>query len=256
MPRRPCPLLALIPLLVTVCLGAAAGPEPRPEPPKELLARAMAAAGGAQKLAELEALVWHGRAVVHGGEREIRIQGTWKLQPPDVAIVETYDVDRGPSSLRRMVLTADGGWGERDGVRQPLPAALVAHERDQFYLTYLMRLAPLRSPSFELSALPGETRGESGLRVKTRGRPNVDLFFGPAGELMRVRTRIRKPGSTAEVLQELRCEGFVEGGGIRWPRKLRTTWDGKPYFELELTDFEPLPALRDPLLAPRAPAAP
>jgi hypothetical protein len=260
------PALALLSfVLLAVGSSAAPGPPPAQESPRALLARAMAAAGGAEKLARYPAFVWHGKAVVHAGEREIRLQGTWKLQPPDVSIVETYEVERGPSSLRKMILTADGGWGERDGARQPLPADMVTHERDQFYLYYVMRLAPLQSPPFELSTLPGEAAGAAGLKVKAPGRPDVDLFFDAAGSLTRLRTRIRKPGATEEVLEELRFDGFVEGEGIRWPRAIRITWDGKPYFDLELTDFTPLPALRDPLLdapppvstpAPSPPAVP
>ena len=136
------PMLAAIFLLLPCGLGAAprtpAAQEARPSSPRELLVRAMAAAGGAEKLARYPAMVWHGKAVVHAGEREIHLQGTWKLQPPDVSIVETYEIERGPSSLRKMILTASGGWGERDGARQPLPADLVTHERDHFYLYYVM----------------------------------------------------------------------------------------------------------------------
>jgi hypothetical protein len=186
-------LLALPLLLLALgpaCL-AAAEPSAARESPQELLARAMA------------------------------------VQPPDVALVETYEIERGPASLRRMILTAAGGWGEREGARQALPADLVAHEREQFYLYYLMRLAPLRSPTFDLAALPSSSTGESGLRVKAQGRPEVDLFFDPAGTLTRLRTRLRKPGSAAEVLRSVRsCR--------RGPRPAATSRARRPWLRRSL----------------------
>ncbi|PYQ03422.1 MAG: hypothetical protein DMF82_13275 [Acidobacteria bacterium] len=211
-----------------------------------ILDRAIAAAGGAQRLESYPAFEWKGRAAVHG-ERTITIEGRWRIEPPDRAVVETHDSGPGAGSLRRMILDGDRGWGQRDGPLEPLPEALVAHERDQFYLYYVLRLVPLRSGGFQVTALGPDSLGNDGLRVASPGRRDLDLYFDKAARPARLVTSLADPASGKEIVEELRFRGIVEKQGVRWPRRIEITWDGRPYFELDIDEFSPLPRL-DPSL--------
>jgi hypothetical protein len=42
------------------------------------------------------------------------------------------------------------------------------------------------------------------------------------------------------VPQELRLNGTVEAGGIKWPQRIQILQRGEPLFDLELTNFRTL----------------
>jgi hypothetical protein len=127
-------------LLMAACLTAGAcAPSVRPaaeaDGPRALLERAIAQAGGAEALERARALLWEGDATVYAGGRTVRIAGTWAVQPPDTAVVATYDVTRGPESTRALVVAAPRGWVVRDTAVTRMPDAMLANEKDEFYRT-------------------------------------------------------------------------------------------------------------------------
>jgi hypothetical protein len=232
-------------LLLSAALAA-----PSAGSPRALVERAVRAAGGAKRMQQYAALTWRARATVHLPQKRIDLQGQWRLQLPDRARVETQDVAGSSGTLRRLIIDGDRGWGEVRGHPDPLPRDMVAHERDQFYLYHLMRLAPLLEPEFTLVALGRGEDGLDGVRVAHAGRPEVSLFFDSEARLARLETRITDPGSGREVQEVVTCRGLIEGGGLRWPRHIGITWDGDPYFDLELLEFQPLRSLPDRVFRP------
>src|SRR5260370_38706323 len=71
---------------------------PPPETARELVDRAVVAAGGAERLTALKAFEWRGRAdVAIGGRAPPHRLGTWRVQPPPSAIL-TPTPDRQPSA--------------------------------------------------------------------------------------------------------------------------------------------------------------
>src|SRR3989441_9039446 len=231
-------------------LGVADAAQPGRDEAVLLLESAIRSGGGAEHLERFPALTWRGRATVHAGGREIQIEGWWRLVPPDRAVVETREVGRGESSLRRLILSGDRGWTEREAQAQALAPEFTAHERDQFYLYYLMRFVPLRSPDFQLVSLGVDASGSQGIRVSRAGRRDVELYFDAAKRLVRGVTQLTDPGTGKEVVEELRCSGVLEARGIRWPKRIAITWDGLPYFDFELTEFKPMRRLDESLFKP------
>ena len=226
-------MAGLIPLAVLFALvDVAAQPVVPVAEPDAILARAIRAAGGEERLRRATVLKWRGWAMVHVGEHPIRLEGRWIVEPPDRAVVETWETDKGKASTRRLILLGSEGWTERRGQRAPMPQAMLANERDQFDLYALMRLLPLRDTGVRLTAT-----GPRSLRVEREGRPAVDMRFDGTGFLDRIRTEVRDPASQRTVEEVVTFEGVVEAGGVRWPLRLHITQDGEPYFDLELTDF-------------------
>ena len=233
-----------------VLLLAATAAAPAPENPRALVERALREIGGARRVQKYAALTWRGRATVHMPDRALELQGQWRLLPPDRARVETQDLEGTSASLRRMIIDGDRGWGEVQGHPSPLPRELVAHERAQFYLYHLMRLAPLLAPEFTLTALGRGADSLRGIRVTRAGRPDVSLFFDDEARLSRMELRITDPASGNEVQEVVKLSGVMEAAGLRWPRRLELTWDGNPYFDLELLEFQPLETLPDSVFKP------
>jgi hypothetical protein len=232
--------------LATVTLPLALSAQ---QTPARLLARAIEAHGGAARLRGAAALAWHGKAGVHLPGQDIALLGEWRIQPPDSAIVATWEAEKGPGSTRRLILAGERGWAQRDGAMNPLPPKLLEQERHQFYLYSLMRLVPLLDSQVRLSDVPADSLGRAGMLVQRPGRPDATLYFGTDGRLARVSTLLAAPQGSPAIREEITLEGVAEAEGVRWFRRLTLTQDGKPFFDLEVTDLTVLHRLEDPLLA-------
>jgi hypothetical protein len=216
-----------------------------------LVSRAITFAGGEPRLREVHALTWHGTAAVHVAGRDIALGGFWQVQPPDTAVVTTWEASKGPEATRRLILTGSTLWTQRNGKLEPLPAEMLADEQHQFYLYSLVRALPLRDPRTRLEVAANDSEGHAGLYVRHEGRPDVTLHFDADGRVCRVTSQVTDQAGK-RITQVMLLSGTMESGGVRWFRQLRITRDGQPYFELELTDLQALKRLNDPLLpAPR-----
>jgi hypothetical protein len=243
--------VAAFALLATslACAGYGRSHADGPGAPVSILDRAIEMAGGAPALERARALVWEGDAAVHVRGRTVELSGRWAVQPPDSAVVATWERSRGPASTRRLILSGARGWFERGGQLLPMPSAVLANEREQFYLYNVMRLVPLRAPGVTLTAIAANSLGQRGVRVTQAGRPDVDLYVDAGGRLAHLRTRVTDAMSGNPAVEDVWLAGVVEAAGVRWPRSIRLTLDGKPYFELEIRTLRALPRLEDPLLA-------
>jgi len=239
--------LVVLAFALAACTHAARRPVDSASP-EAILARAVEQAGGATALGRARALEWDGEASVHAGGRDIHIAGLWRVQPPDSAVVTTYDVARGSSSARSMVVAAPRGWLVHDGQMTAMPPTLLASERAEFYLYQLFRLVPLQSRGVTMTAAPPDSLGHRGVSATQSGRPPATLYVDDEGRLAHVRLQV--PGAETGELewQDAWLTGVVEGSGIRWPRELHLTRNGEPYFDLSVKALRVRDQLVDTLL--------
>jgi hypothetical protein len=235
-------------LLLMVGALACSSP-PDPEDPHTILDNAIQQAGGDAALAAASALSWDGNATVFAGGRKVDISGRWQVQPPDTAIVATYDTTRGPSTTRSMVIAAPRGWVVRNDSFTPLPDPVIANERDAFFLYDVIRLVPLRDSAVRLSRISADSLGQRGFRAEHPGRPAVELFVDSTGRLSHIRLMVADPGGGPPVRQDAWLDGELASGGIRWPERLRLTMNGEPYFDLRIRDLKVSGRIGDPLLS-------
>lgn len=239
----------LLGLGILLILACAPGPRTADEvSPRDLLASAIEAAGGAEALSRARALIWDGKATVHFGGRLVQIAGRWSVQPPDTAVISTYDLEVGPAGTRSLVLAAPRGWLVSDGQSTPMPPAMLATQRAEFYLYELILLAPLRSPGVTLSAAEPDSLGQVGIRVEQPGRPSAVVYLDDQDRLTHVRLRVPSESTGKPEWQDVWLEGTIEAAGVRWPRELHLLVNGKPYFDLTIESLRVLPRLTDPLL--------
>ena len=216
--------------------------------PRALLDRAIEQAGGVAALSAARALSWSGDATIHAGGRVVNITGHWQVQPPDTAVVATYDTTMGPSTMRSMVIAAPRGWVVRGDSFTPLPDAMIANERDEFYLYDVIRLVPLLDSAVTLTAIPPDSLGQRGFRAEQPGRPAVDVFVDTTGRLAHLALNVADPGGGSPVRQDAWLSGELSSAGIRWPAVLRLTMNGAPYFELHMRDLTVTDRATDRLL--------
>lgn len=221
--------------------------------PEMLVRRAIDAAGGRARLEAAPALQWEGRAVIHIPGRDITIMGAWSIQPPDSAVVATYDAVQGPRTTRRLIVAGSRGWMQRDSQLTAMPNVVLNEERHQFYLYSLLRLLPLEAPGVRLTRVVADSVGNAGLLVESPGRLPVTMYFDRDARVVRMRTTFAADSGPV-ARQDIRLEGSIEANGVRWFRRIEIDRDGQPYFELELATLQTLPRLSDPLL--RGPTPP
>src|SRR6267143_6592174 len=129
-------------------------------------------------------------------------------------------------TARSLIISGNRGWSRTGRKLTPLGPALVAHERDQFYLYHLMRLVPLRGSAYRLSPPTTDSLGHKRIRVSHPGRPSVDLAFDAAANLSDMGDSATDPQSHRAVRQDVRLTGQLSVAGVRWPRRIAITWDG------------------------------
>jgi hypothetical protein len=205
---------------------------------RALLNRAISAAGGAANLQRHRVLAWHGIASVNVSGRTVRIEGDWRIEPPDRAHIETFEVDKGPASMRSLFIDGDKGWTTKDGKSIVLPQLFVGNEREQFYLYWLVRLVPMLDQEFRLTTVAPDAQRRPGFRVERDGRRDATLYFTPEARLARIVTTVTDPTSGADLTQELRFTGDLAANGIRWPRRIQVVQKDTVFFDLELSALE------------------
>jgi hypothetical protein len=218
------------------------------ERPGSVLDRAIRAAGGEATLKKYRRIEWAGLGVVHIPNRDIVIRGWWDIQPPDSAVVDTYDTTRGPGTTRTLILSGPRGWLYRDTVFTPLPEDLLAEEQHQYYLYSLLRLVPLKDKGVKLRPVFPDSMGNAGFTVERAGRLPVTMYFDSAGRVMRLVTRFALPGPVAGDAQVVLLHGTAEAEGLRWFRRIEILRAGKPYFDMEIDSLKAQREISDSLL--------
>lgn len=200
------------------------------------LGEAAAAMGGFAALRAAPVLRWTGEGTVFAGERTIRIGTQTVVEPFGYARSRTWLIDR-PKEVRELLIDGDEGLVIINSVANPMKPAMRLHERDQYSLYGLMRLAPLEEWPKDVLW----TQGKDGATAEVRhaGLPDTTFTFDHAWRLTQARNRVRGEAGGAPVEQDIRFEGEIEGGGIRWPRRIAIRRGGLPYFQLDLTTFQP-----------------
>lgn len=244
--------IAAAPFALAACATA-----PRAPDPMLVLRRAIDAAGGERALRDARVLAWTGEAVIHLDDQDIAIGVDTVVEPFVYARSESWLLSQGRSSTRILEIDQTVGWATRNGERTPLPALQAEHERKQYALYGLMQLVTLLDPAAHLSTTlwtPSHGDGPvamNGLDVEHPRAPRTSMYFGDDGLIELVMNSVPHPEVTgAELTQIIGFDGFIEGGGVRWPRQMHiaqgdpTRSEGigtriKPFFDLTLHSFTP-----------------
>jgi hypothetical protein len=201
-----------------------------------LLNRAMAAAGGETALSHARVLIWTGEASVFAGDRRIDLNVETVVEPFTYALSDTWLRDKGRASLRTLEIDGNQGWLTRDGKTEAMPPAMLAHERQQYATYGLMRLVTMR----DSGAVFSTSAGQSAARILEVHHPfaaDSRLYFAPGGRLIALENTVVAPDGGKPIAQRFEFSGEIASAGVRWPRRLVLTQEGKPYFTLALKTF-------------------
>jgi hypothetical protein len=214
-------LFCMVPLgLVPLHLRAA-------ESPQQLLARAIRAHGGEERLMADRAEQVQMRGVHYVGQTEVPFTNTITLHWPGRF---KSVLNRGKTQVINLLD------GERaalvvDGQVQQMPATQLGQMRQTLALNHIMRLVPLvRDQAVSLTPLGEYTiQGTAvvGLAVQRAGWPEVKLFFDKQTALLRASEQVLRTPGSPPVVQQARYSDHRDVGGYVRPGTVTVYRDGK-----------------------------
>jgi hypothetical protein len=175
------------------------------------------------------ALAWEGRAEVYPPGRVIEIVVRTRINGSGEVVGESWPVTVGEvKGMHRMTLTGAAGTVEIGGKTEAMPAAAFAEERAQFGFYRQLQEASVQSRS--VAAAGANAFSVDGL---------VRTWFkvAPDGTIVEAFNDLPSGGG-GRVRQRFTFNGWWQDGGAVFPRTMRMTRDGKPYFTLQVDRFD------------------
>jgi hypothetical protein len=241
MPRR---TLALLLLLAGASALRADDEEPQPQ---AVIDRAVKASGGPDRLAQLRGFSRKATGKLLTGREPISFQSESLVAFPDRAREAlTTPVDGAPLTILK-VLSGDKGWVKEGEQTEEMEPAALAEEQEQLHAAWVATLLPLRDKEYALTLREADTVGDRpavSVRVTHKGRRPVALYFDKEkGWLLKYEVTVRAAGR--EVRQEVVFSDHRPADGLVRPRKVVIKRDGRPFLELDVTEFKPVEKVDD-----------
>jgi hypothetical protein len=229
-------------VLAALAAGLALGPAARAaaqEDPRAVVARAVQAYGGADRLARLHCVrvTTQGTVQLAGAEAPFAAETTVQL-PGRMRSVLHADL-KGQAHTVTQVIDGNRVSVLVDDRAQPVKDVVAAELRELLYAEQIHTLTPLlRDPVYRLGlAGEGPVAGRPAVAVRVGSPEHKDVvlwFDREAGLLVKAERRTLDPETSREVLQEEYYSDYRESDGLQRPRKVVVFKDGKKFMEGEV----------------------
>jgi hypothetical protein len=225
-------VLSLLPALVVV--GAVSAQDAA----RITIQRAIAAHGGAEKLAAVRADRVQFKGTLHVGSSAVPFTDEVTIQLPGQfkSVVQLRESD-GTHTLVH-ILNGETASIFLDGHAQPVSSSNLTQMRQTLQLAHALKLVPLLTdPVFTIQPL-GEFRYNGrilvGVRVAGRSQRDVRLFFDKETALLVKSEHLLDGVGGKDVRQEAFYSDYRDVGGYRRPGRVTAYRDGKKIMETEL----------------------
>ena len=231
---------------LAVCLALAAGNPARADDQadmKALLAKAIKAAGGEKKLANIKAMTYKFKGKFYGMGQESDYTAETAVQFPDQSKTTITAEANNMTFTFVMVFNKNKGWRKFGDQTEAMTKEQVAEEKENLYGRTVTQLVALKDKKFKLAPL-GETKvGKKdavGMKVSSKGHRDISLYFDKkTGLLLKSVSNVKDMGSGKEVEAETYFLDYKKVEGVQRPTKLKIKRDGKKYVDVdEITDFK------------------
>jgi hypothetical protein len=193
---------------------------------------AIKAHGGEDALAKLQTYVRKsagrmtvaGKEVPFAEEQTAQLPSRWRRETEMRAAMQKLRV--------LMVVNGDKGWQSAGGAVLDVGTERLRELREEGYAQWLTTLLPLKKdPALQLAPLPEvKVNGEParGVKVSSKGRPEVKLYFDKKSHLL-VRTERQAAEAGETVAREETYSGYKEFDGVKLPTKIALVVGGKKF---------------------------
>lgn len=203
---------------------------------RAIVAKAIKAIGGADKLAKQNAFRFTEKGTYYGMGDGLPYTGKHVLQYPDQFRMEIEGVFT-------MVLNGDKGWTSAMGDVKEMTKEQIDVQRFDQKANWIASLAPLSDKAFMLKKL-GQTKVEGKdaniVQVSRKEYPDVKLYFDTTSSLL-VKSEFKTKSADLkfmEVNMESYYSAYREVDGVKHAHKLVLKRDGKLFLESEVTSMK------------------
>jgi hypothetical protein len=214
---------------------------------RAIIAKAIDALGGADKLEKLKAATFTEKGTYYGMGEGLPYTGKYAVQFPGQFRMEI-------EGAFVFVLDGDKGWNKSGGETKEMDKKQLGVHRHNHRAGWIASLSPLRDKAFTLTAIEGVTvdgKPTVGVKVTRKDYPEVKLYFDKATNLL-VKSEFKTQAEDQEfkdVTMETFYGNYKEKDGAKVPTKLLMTRDGKKYVEAEVLEFKAVGKLDDKVFA-------
>ncbi len=182
-----------------------------------------------ERLAKQRFTVQSGRAtfVTLGGDWVLTREAQFAF--PD-RLRYAVDVNRGAAGRLALAYTLNGlkGWAKETTDTHELAPGQYQTFREELNFHYVTSLLPLKDKATKLTAIPGATvdgKLTIGVQAERPGMPGVQLYFEPAGKLVKASYKATEAGIA--VFKEYAFGGYKTFEGIQKPTRTVVSQNGK-----------------------------
>jgi hypothetical protein len=209
---------------------------------RAIVAKAIKALGGEEKLAKFNAQTFKETGTYYGMGDGLPYTGNYSVQWPHQFRMEIVGVFT-------IVLNGDKGWMQMNGETREMTADEIKVQQDEHFAGWIMQLTPLKDKQFKLSTV-GESkindRTAVGVRVSVEKRKDVNLYFDKeSGLLVKGAHRAFSQEQGKEVNQEIFFNEYKEIEGAKIATKYLVKRDGEKFVEAEAHDIKACEKLDD-----------
>jgi hypothetical protein len=215
---------------------------------RAIIAKAIKAGGGAEKLAKYQAMTWKEKGTYYGMGAGLPYTGSYAVQLPHQFRMEI-------EGFMTIVLNGDKGWITEGGIAREMSKEQVAEQKEGLHASSVGTLLPLlKDKAYALTAL-GATEVEKqpavGVKVAHKDHRDVALFFAKdTGLLIKAEYRVKaEEQGGQEVKQEVFYADHRGSDGVKVPMKITIKRDGKLYVDAEFHELKAEGKLNDSVFA-------
>jgi outer membrane lipoprotein-sorting protein len=235
-----------LPCVLVLALGFVPRAQAQEDESRALIAKAIKAQGGEEKLSSLKAMQAKGKGTINIMEMNLPFTAELFIHLPDKLKVVVNSEFMNMNVEIIQVYDGKKGWAKFAGMLKDFDADELKEARKGMYVEYVSSLVVLKDKAFKLSLL-GESKVEGrdavGVRVSREGEQDVNLYFDKKEHLLlKSESRGRDP-NMQEVNQEKIFLDYKEFDGIRAATRFIVNHDGKRFLEMDVTEQRHLPSL-------------
>ena len=217
---------------------------------RAVLDRAIAAHGGAEKLARYTAATMKIRGRIHNARGETcDFTGVTAAVPRKLRVEVNLTV-QGRDYKTVQVLNGNQGWMAHNDQVRPLTKEQLDEEQEHLYAAIVSHLVALRDKRYKLASLgDGNIHGRDavGLRVRRKDRRDVNLYFDKAtGLLLRTECLVKDLDSGGrEFIVETLYDDYRPVDGVQVAHRFTIRRDGRLYVQSEAVEVKVAEKLDD-----------
>lgn len=182
-----------------------------------------------ERLAKQRYTVQTGRATYTTGVGDWTLTREAHFAFPD-RLRYVADVNLGAAGRKPMVYVMNGlkGWAKEGNDKHELTPVQYQVFREEMNFHHVTSLLPLKEKGTKLSAIPGvpvDGKSTFGVQAERADLPPVQLYFEPAGKLVKAAYRATEAGNP--VVKDYVYGGYKDFEGIQKPTRVIVSQNGK-----------------------------